>query len=603
MKRILLLTVCILSLFGQAKAQSIVAGHITVIPVDTMYHDSTTCSSYYNLNYNITIDSSYVGEVLNIVDTASGFLMASFTNTTGIAPWSLTANIASYQWEDFIIYGGYARFVVNPTKITCGLDTVHYIVNGDSLAVSNPCTYNSMSGTVYIDHNSNCVFDGTDVVLGPFDFEIMESLSSPAASSKHYGLSSTGGMYGYSIQQSWMTSWVAYLPAYYAFIFPYSPCFTGPTTYTTLPQTGVDFPLQCTSNIDVQCYPLAPAAVRLRRSFYMQPYVSNTGCDTAAGQMILIKDSRVTYDALMSTHPADTVRGDTLIWNYSGLSNLSGGAYWNSFLSDIYLTPDTTLAIGDTLCFRCYTNVPAADINPSNNDFTVCLPVVYSYDPNIKEVTPQGTGTEGYIPATTTELSYNLHFQNTGTASANDIVIIDTLDSHVNPATLRVLGTSHSMTPKWLATNVVQFNFNNIFLPDSGTNMAASQGEVRFSIGLNTGLTPGTQIKNKGYIYFDLNPPVITNTALNTIAMPNAIEQVIVTGNVNVYPNPASDHIVVDNFSDGEISVVNLNGAVIMKQASTNSKTTIDISALPSGIYVLKTVNKLNTVTTKFTKY
>ncbi len=49
-------------------------------------------------------------------------------------------------------------------------------------------------------------------------------------------------------------------------------------------------------------------------------------------------------------------------------------------------------------------------------------------------------------------------------------------------------------------------------LPDSATDMAGSQGYFKFRIPLSEGLPNMTEVENTAAIYFDLNPPVITNT-------------------------------------------------------------------------------------------
>ncbi len=262
------------------------------------------------------------------------------------------------------------------------------------------------------------------------------------------------------------------------------------------------------------------------------------------------------------------------------------------------------MVVGDTLCFRIYTNILPADINPWDNDFTICLPVVYSYDPNLKEVSPQGTGTQGYIPATTDSLTYTIHFQNTGTSYATNVSITDTLDSHISPNSVKILGTSKTMTPVWLAPNVVQFNFNSIYLPDSADDEAASHGYVRFKVKLNSGLAPGTQIKNTADIYFDSNPAVVTNTTLNTIQAP------ITTGlqtpgvvDVKLYPNPATDYVTVENLQNGKLQIENMNGSVVMGQDVIDNKTTIDIKKLPNGVYVAKCIGKNSVTVKKFIKY
>ncbi len=141
--------------------------------------------------------------------------------------------------------------------------------------------------------------------------------------------------------------------------------------------------------------------------------------------------------------------------------------------------------------------------------------------------------------------------------------------------------------------------------PTIEATWAASQGQaqVKFSIALNTGLPVGTQIKNKGYIYFDSNPAVITNTTKNTIGYTLGTNQIITTSGVIVYPNPATDQLTIDNLNGGELTVLSMSGTELMKQKVTQSKATLDISKLPGGVYILRVLSNANNETIKFTKY
>ena len=604
--KLLLLMVCLVSASG-INAQTYTHGHITAVTFPSLNHDSTMCHSTGNVIYNITIDTSYVGDSVKVVDTISHSLIGAYGNTTGASPWTFSAPVFFYNpvITDDQVAGPGVVFNGPVIKITYNADTINGIPNIFFLAVPNPCIYGTVSGTVYIDKNTNCLFDAGDTALNGIIVTSNANLSSPSAPSiSEWNYTGSAGTYSITVQKSWMTNYTVSLPPDYAFIFPISPCFSGSYTCTTLPQTGVDFPLECTSNIDVYCFAESPADVRVNTPFFMQPFVGNVGCDTASGQMKLVKDSRVIYDPSLSLYPASSVAGDTLIWNYTDLTNVSGGAYWNYMLPSIHLTPDTTVVVGDTLCFRVYTNILPADINPWDNDYTICLPVVYSYDPNLKEVSPQGTGPQGYIPATTDSLTYTVHFQNTGSSYAINVSIIDTLDSHISPNSVKILGTSKTMTPVWLAPNIVQFNYNSIYLPDSTDNEAASHGYVRFMVKLNSGLPAGTQIKNTADIYFDTNPAVVTNTTLNTIQAP------VTTGlptasiaPVKLYPNPATDYVVVEHLQNGKIQIEDINGSVVIEQDVTDSKTTIDINRLPNGIYVAKFISKNGVTIKKFIKY
>lgn len=601
--------------FAAAKAQTTyTSGHLTVTMSDTMFHDSTRCMTSLQTFFEVTVNPSYMGETVNVIDTMYGTLMGTFVNTTGASPWTFTTGAGGvstgsgsyYGIPDYnTLTGGMVHMLAYGRKIVASPDTVITATYADSLLVTDLCEYGMVDGRTYADNNGNCSYDAGDTGLILEHIYANLTLTAPTAGMTHWEwpnyVSMSGGLYTMKLQKSWMTNYTVSLPAYYAFIFPGS-CPAGPYTYTTLPQSGLDFPLQCTSNVDLECDGLLPAKIRWHTPFFINTFVNNTGCSRVSGTVTLVKDSRTIYDPSLTSIPADTVHGDTLIWNYANLSSLAGGAYWNSFISNVYLTQDATVAPGDTLCFRIYTQVPTTDVNPLNNDVTVCVPVVYSFDPNVKEVTPAGVGATGDIPLATNSLKYKLHFQNTGSDAAWDITIIDTLDVNLDPSTLKVMGASHNMEPKWLAPGVVAFVFDNIMLPDSLTNEPASHGQVEFSISLDAGLPVGTQIRNTGYIYFDANPPVITNTVVNTLTVPTGLEEVTNVA-VKIYPNPATDVITIENLKGGVVSVMNVSGAEIMKQGISKDKETVDISRLPPGMYLLKTVDSHGTTTTKLVKY
>jgi len=552
MKRIYYLFAIAFSLFTmQLKAQT--QGDITLLQMPSFNHDPNACISIGQMPYTITIANSFLGDSVKVINTTAGTLMDTATNYMGQNPWIISLYIqAPYYASDQMLnnVAGTAFMPGPTTKIInvhshSSLDTMYNINNDIMGYVANPCLYGNVSGKVYIDYNGNCIFDGTDAPLQSISVSGVANLTSPSSSSSAsaYGYTDGNGVYNMVVQQSYMTDFTVQIPSNYQFIFPSSLC--SPITYTntTLPQVNVDFSLQCTSNIDVQCYANSMGIVRPNKPFYMYPYVSNTGCNTASGLLKLVLDNRVTYNAGQSSNPANTISGDTLIWNYSNLTNLSNGGYWNSFFAGVYLTPNLSVNIGDTLHFRVMTNIPTGDVDSTNNNYAINLPVVNSYDPNEKEVSPKGLGVNGNIPLTTNKLTYAIHFQNTGSALADNISITDTLDSHIIPNSLQILGASHPVYPEWIAPGIVRFNFYGINLPDSNSNETASHGAIRFSVKLNTGLPLGTQIKNTAAISFDYNTPIITNTTVNTLYSAVGIEELKNnSGSVNIYPNPFNDY-------------------------------------------------------------
>ncbi|MBN8651945.1 MAG: SBBP repeat-containing protein [Cytophagales bacterium] len=156
------------------------------------------------------------------------------------------------------------------------------------------------------------------------------------------------------------------------------------------------------------------------------------------------------------------------------------------------------------------------DLDPAT--YSECLPVVDSFDPNDKQVNPEGIGDQYYV-TTQTPLEYTIRFQNTGTASAINVRIVDTLNIHLDLSTLRFQGSSHTGITQVSGTTapVLSWTFNNINLPDSASNEPASHGFVKFSIVPINNLPEKTVIRNQADIYFDYNEPVTTNMTVSTI--------------------------------------------------------------------------------------
>lgn len=143
-------------------------------------------------------------------------------------------------------------------------------------------------------------------------------------------------------------------------------------------------------------------------------------------------------------------------------------------------------------------------------------------------------------------------------------------------------------------------------LPDSATQPAKSQGQVSFTIKLKAGLVVGTQISNKAHIYFDSNPAIVTNTTLNTLAVPNGVSLIQDQRSIQLYPNPADDELLI-NVSDltneaTTITVYSINGQ-LMKEATLFGLTTrVDISNLHAGLYFVNVRNGMHSDMIKFVK-
>jgi len=144
--------------------------------------------------------------------------------------------------------------------------------------------------------------------------------------------------------------------------------------------------------------------------------------------------------------------------------------------------------------------------------------VTCSYDPNDKFTDFAGYTDEHHFILREDDLTYNIRFQNTGNAPANDVIIRDTLDvEHLDLTSFLPLYGSHEFTTTISPEGVVAFQFININLPDSICCPIESQGFVAYKIKPREDANGGDVITNNAFIYFDENPPIETNTTWHTI--------------------------------------------------------------------------------------
>ena len=302
-------------------------------------------------------------------------------------------------------------------------------------------------------------------------------------------------------------------------------------------------------------------------------YASNSGCEETNGIVKFVLDNQLT---LVYANPTPVlITGDTLFWNFTNLNY-----YTNDFSAFIRVVTDTVAQIGDTICLSMLVLPSEED---ADNHIDMCYPVINSYDPNIKSVSPQGFGSDGFISNNQT-MYYYIQFQNTGNAEAIDIHIIDSLDTDLNLQSLKIISSSHPMELDIIYNRVLDFRFNNINLPDSNSNEPASHGYVIYEIEQNANLPVWTEITNTANIYFDFNPPIVTNTTLNTIRSSTGIED-MTSYPLTIYPNPATTQLTITGYTPAYLKLCNTLGQTVAEENNTNK---LLLGTLPQGLYVLQ---------------
>ncbi|MFK8163309.1 MAG: T9SS type A sorting domain-containing protein, partial [Lewinella sp.] len=325
-----------------------------------------------------------------------------------------------------------------------------------------------------------------------------------------------------------------------------------------------------------------------RDSIYYQ--IENIGTNDMDGPLnyVIIEDAVLRLQGSFDLEPAETTPPIGLPLNgssYHFFAQQEPGAPGPPWLS---LT--TAGCLGENV--PLLNQFPQYSGDPSTT--TYCLEVVGSFDPNDKKAIPAGfSETNNILP--NTDLDYTIRFQNTGTDTAFRVVILDTLPEELALASIIPGPSSHPYEFKFIGEGVLSFSFHNIELPDSNANLAASQGFVSFKIAQEENLPDGTHIENSAGIYFDFNPPIITNTAFHTV---RSLIQ-IVSGSINVaapelavtiIPNPMKSGALIR--LEGQtipapltLQLFDVNGRMVRKVDGSSSSVWLERANLTTGMY------------------
>jgi len=225
----------------------------------------------------------------------------------------------------------------------------------------------------------------------------------------------------------------------------------------------------------------------------------------------------------------------------------------------------------------------------ADNKDSLVLKVVGAFDPNDKQNFP-----DSLITKKTKEIRYHIRFQNTGTDTALNVWVIDTIDTKLPLAFVKLDAISHPYTvePSALSDGVFIFQFMGIMLPDSGTNMAASNGHITYHVGLTNDINHGDVITNRAFIYFDYQHPIETNMVQNE--MQDEESSVPIAGPEDpflVYPNPSKGRFNVVNFTEQQstCTLYDAQGKALGSWTlDADSEKELDLTRLSPGVYFLR---------------
>lgn len=314
----------------------------------------------------------------------------------------------------------------------------------------------------------------------------------------------------------------------------------------------------------------------------------NYGPDTSPYTLTLTWPTGVTLQTSSIQNPNYTIVGNTITWNSVV------GSSWFSNTDFLYFTVPGGLFNGDQHLFTStISSVNGTDCYQGNNNGGLLQIVGNGYDPNDKNVYRRSYhdyGITGFQESTIIygvddELEYTIRFQNTGTAPAQNIYIIDTLDAELDWSTFQLLNTTHEINVVNLGNGILRFEFNNIWLPDSSVSQELSQGHLTFRIRETPGNDIYSEITNTAYIFFDWNPAIITNTTYNMndwiefVGEENAFR-------VQAYPNPMQNEFTLKVEGKFNYEIHDLTGRKLSEGMGVN-QTTVNTESLATGTYLI----------------
>jgi hypothetical protein len=363
----------------------------------------------------------------------------------------------------------------------------------------NNATIAYQTGMIFIDTDLNGVLDLDNP---PAQYYSVTNDAIPGLTQ----YSGSDGIFSIGIIEGDQTIARGYIPTYWTATTPESYVVTGDliddntdTIYFGITPIPDVQDLTLTINPNSSC--------RMNTPIYHVVEVCNIGTTVENGEALLFLDS---LQNLVDVMPAYSVSGDTILLPYS---NLAPGDCIQFYI-ETFIEIDIEL-LGENIHLWAIAEPISQDTTPLDNLEHLYQEIIGSYDPNDITVLPSCDIAPSFI-TDQKELDYLIRFQNTGNDTAFNITITYPISPYLNPSTISYTSSSHD-AQFYVEDDLLRIEFQNIQLPDSFVNEQASHGYFRFSVKPQASMVVGNSITATASIFFDFNPPVITNTTTTTL--------------------------------------------------------------------------------------
>jgi len=439
---------------------------------------------------------------------------------------------------------------------------------GDDL--SENCVDYSISGTVLFDiDNNGC---------GNNDIPVNEILVNATSNNFDYGVGILNGNYAIEATQGTFDVSIINLPNY----FTSTPITESSILDNPNPTDIIDFCLtanQVVEDLNITILPLNDARPGFKSDYKL--VIKNIGTE-------IINDVSTTFtfdntkQSFISAIPNETSSSPNSL-------NFSLGTIQPFESIEVEITMQSfappTLNADDVLDFSALVMPNSNDYTPNDNQYDLEQIVINAFDPNDKRVLQGETIT---LDQANEYLDYIIRFQNTGSANATFVRIEDVLDTELDWSTLKMVSASHDYQVNITNTKEVEFLFNNINLPYEAIDEPNSKGYIAYKIKPKATVQIGDVISGNASIYFDYNPPIITNTVFTEVIENLSVNDFSFDYGLAIYPNPTNDYFKVEKSSNVNIEsirIYNISGKLVKEFAESER---YNVSDLNSGIYFLR---------------
>ncbi len=469
---------------------------------------------------------------------------------------------------------------VPPTTGSCGT-----LVQFTIPASATPC--GQVDGTVYVDLNGDCIQDPGDV---PYPWRVVQ-----CAPGGHYELTDGAGFYSEALPYGVYTATIADAGDH----APLCPAvLPAPFTLNAVtPNVTMDMALQPLYGPDMEAV-LWSGTPRPGFTFGYGLRALNNGA-YSFGPFTVTLDYDPVLSYVSSSLPPTVNTPGQLQFTVPSLT-----AFGQLNIAVVLQVPPDPLLIGTNVDATLTLAPLPADADPVNDVATLSTLVVGAYDPNDKLVSTSSrlSGSHYFLDADTS-LAYTIRFQNTGNAEALHVRLVDTLSHVLDVASLRILGATHAFEARLESDSILIIDFPDIMLPDSTSDLMGSQGGFSFTIAPRAWIVPGTVLANKADIYFDVNPPIRTNTATVVAELSTRVPTYQASSLV-IAPNPVGDDLRVQLHASGkgQWSIHDAHGRVVLQGPWVGDARSLDVSPFMAGFYIVTVITEHGRAVARFAK-